>query len=96
MSLVVCNSREEFHQKVKDAEVVYGDVRADTLQVAKKLQWVQSSEAGMENMDPAMRQSPVVLTNYQRIFAARHFGNRHGHAAVSDARHRQVLHAAVL
>ena len=69
VNLVVCNSREEFHEKVKDAEVVYGDVRADTLQVAKKLQWVQSGEAGMENMDPAMRQSPVVLTNYQRIFA---------------------------
>jgi phosphoglycerate dehydrogenase-like enzyme len=69
VELAVCSSREEFNDKVKDAEVVYGDVRADTLQAAKKLQWVQSGEAGMENMDPAMRESPVVLTNYQRIFA---------------------------
>ena len=69
MDVVICGSRNEFNEKVKDAEVVYGDVRADTLQVAKNLKWVQSGEAGMENMDPAMRTSPVVLTNYQRIFA---------------------------
>jgi phosphoglycerate dehydrogenase-like enzyme len=69
LDLVICNSREEFNDRVKDAEVVYGDVRADTLQVAKKLKWVQSGEAGMEHQDPAMRDSPVVLTNYQRIFA---------------------------
>jgi phosphoglycerate dehydrogenase-like enzyme len=69
VDLVVCNSREEFNSRVKDAEVVYGDVRADTLQVAKKLKWVQSGEAGMEHQDPAMKESPVVLTNYQRVFA---------------------------
>src|ERR1043165_9140572 len=55
VDLVICNSRDEFNQKVKDAEVVYGDVRADTLQVAKNLKWVQSGEAGMENQDPAMK-----------------------------------------
>ena len=69
VDLVVCNSREEFNAKVKDAEVVYGDVRADTLQIAKNLKWVQSGEAGMEHQDPAMKDSPVVLTNYQRTFA---------------------------
>lgn len=69
VDLVICGSREEFLDKVKDAEVIYGDVRADTLAVARNLQWVQSGEAGMERMDPAMRQSPVVLTNYQRTFA---------------------------
>ncbi len=69
VDLAICASREEFNEKVKDAEVVYGDVRAETLQAAKKLQWVQSGEAGMENMDPAMRTSLVVLTNYQRVFA---------------------------
>jgi phosphoglycerate dehydrogenase-like enzyme len=69
VDLVVCSSREEFNEKVKDAEVVYGDVRADTLNLARKLKWVQSGEAGMENQDPAMNESPVVLTNYQRVFA---------------------------
>ena len=69
VELTICKSREELNEKARDAEVIYGDVRADTLQVATKLKWVQSGEAGMENMDPAMRQSPVVLTNYQRTFA---------------------------
>lgn len=69
VELTICKSRPEFNEKAKDAEVIYGDVRADTLEVATKLKWVQSGEAGMENMDPAMRQSPVVLTNYQRVFA---------------------------
>jgi phosphoglycerate dehydrogenase-like enzyme len=69
VDLVICNSREEFNEKAKDAEVIYGDVRADTLRIAKKLQWVQSGEAGMEHQDPAMKESPVILTNYQRIFA---------------------------
>jgi phosphoglycerate dehydrogenase-like enzyme len=69
VDLAICGSREEFNEKVKDAEIVYGDLRADALGAAKKLQWVQSGEAGMENMDAAMRESPVVLTNFQRIFA---------------------------
>ncbi len=69
VEIAICKSREEFAEKIKDAEVVYGDLRADTLRAAKNLKWVQSGEAGMENIDPAMRESPVVLTNYQRIFA---------------------------
>lgn len=47
---------------MKDAEVVYGDVRAETLQAAKKLQWVQSGEAGMENMDPEILHAAVLQT----------------------------------
>jgi phosphoglycerate dehydrogenase-like enzyme len=65
----ICKTREEFQQKVKNAEVVYGDVRGDTLQFASKLKWVQAGGAGMEGMDQVMRESPVVLTNYQRTFA---------------------------
>src|SRR5213594_276276 len=41
IDFTVCRSREEFEQKVKDAEVVYGDIRGDTLQFASKLKWVQ-------------------------------------------------------
>src|SRR5262245_3465153 len=48
VDLTICNSREELNEKIKDAEVAYGDLRADTLAVAKNLQWVQSGEAGME------------------------------------------------
>ena len=69
VEIVICATREEFADKVKDAEVVYGDVRGDSLQFAKKLKWVQSGAAGMESMDEVMRNSPVVLTNYARTFA---------------------------
>jgi len=50
----ICKTREEFQQKVKSAEVVYGDVRGDTLQFASKLKWVQAGGAGMEGMDQVM------------------------------------------
>jgi phosphoglycerate dehydrogenase-like enzyme len=69
VEIVMCSSREEFNKRVADAEVVYGDVRGDALQFAKKLKWVQSGGAGVENMDEVMRNSPVVLTNYARTFA---------------------------
>lgn len=69
VDITICNTREEFTQRVKEAEVVYGDVRGDTLQFASKLKWVQSGGAGVEGMDEVMRKSPVVLTNYARTFA---------------------------
>lgn len=69
VDLTICATREEFSAKTQDAEVVYGDIRGDTLQFAKKLKWVQSGAAGMEGMDDVMRNSPVVVTNYARVFA---------------------------
>jgi phosphoglycerate dehydrogenase-like enzyme len=69
VDLTVCDSAAEFREKCKDAEVVYGDPDAATLAGAAKLKWVQSREAGVEKMDPALRASPIVVTNYQRTFA---------------------------
>ncbi|MBI4875553.1 MAG: D-2-hydroxyacid dehydrogenase [Acidobacteria bacterium] len=69
VEIVLCSSREEFRAQLKDAEVVYGDVRAADLDSAPKLKWVQAGGAGMEGMDPALRKSPVVVTNYARTFA---------------------------
>lgn len=69
VDIAICGSRQEFLEKVKDAEVVYGDVRADVLLTAPKLKWVQVGHAGMEGMDPALRETPLVMTNYQRTFA---------------------------
>lgn len=69
VEIVTCATRAEFAEKVKDAEVVYGDIRGDALQFAKNLKWVQSGGAGVEGMDELMRKSPVVLTNYARTFA---------------------------
>jgi phosphoglycerate dehydrogenase-like enzyme len=69
VEIIHCKTRPEFAEKVKEAEVVYGDVRGDALQFASKLKWVQSGGAGVEGMDDVMRNSPVVLTNYATTFA---------------------------
>lgn len=69
VELVIARTPAEFAEQVKDAEVVYGDLRGDSLLLAKKLTWVQSGGAGVEGMDQTMRTSPVVLTNYARTFA---------------------------
>jgi phosphoglycerate dehydrogenase-like enzyme len=69
VEIIICKTRQEFEQRSKEAEVVYGDIRGDTLQFAKNLKWVMSGGAGVEGMDDVMRNSPVVLTNYARTFA---------------------------
>jgi phosphoglycerate dehydrogenase-like enzyme len=69
IEFTVCRTREEFHEKVKDAEVVYGDIRAEALKSASKLKWVQAGGAGLDANDPALFQSPVLLTNFAATFA---------------------------
>ncbi|MCX6635353.1 MAG: hypothetical protein NT090_09780, partial [Acidobacteria bacterium] len=69
VEIVICSTRDEFRQKLKDAEVVYGDLRGADLDYAPKLKWVQAGGAGVEGMDEVMRKSPVVMTNYARTFA---------------------------
>jgi phosphoglycerate dehydrogenase-like enzyme len=69
IEVVVCDSPAEFREKLKDAEVVFGDLDAQSLAAAAKLKWMQSREAGIEKLDPAVRAHPVVVTNYQRTFA---------------------------
>ena len=69
IDLTVCRTREEFQERVKDADVVYGDIRADALRSAPKLKWVQAGGAGLDASDPALFQSPVLLTNFAATFA---------------------------
>ena len=69
MDFIVCRTREEFDEKVKDADVVYGDVRGEALKAASKLKWVHAGGAGIEGMDRALFESPVVITNFARTFA---------------------------
>ena len=69
IEFTVCHTRDEFQQNVKEAEVVYGEIKADTLPTASKLKWVQAGGAGIEWMDRALRESPVVVTNFARTFA---------------------------
>ncbi len=69
IEFTVCRSPGEFNEKVKGAEVVYGDIRGDVLRSASRLKWVQAGGAGIEGMDAALRNSPVVVTNFARTFA---------------------------
>ncbi len=70
VEIEICKTREEFNEKSKTAEVVYGDIKGDALQFASKLKWVQAGGAGMEGtIDDVWRKSDVVLTNYARTFA---------------------------
>jgi phosphoglycerate dehydrogenase-like enzyme len=69
VDLAICKTRDEFREKLRDAEVVYGDLRGPDLDYAPNLKWVQATAAGMENLDEAMRKSPIVVTNYARTFA---------------------------
>lgn len=70
VDIVFCKTREEFRAQLKDAEVVYGDIRGAELDYAPRLKWIQAGGAGMENvLDDAHRKSPVVITNYARTFA---------------------------
>ena len=65
----MCNSREEFRSKLREADVVYNSFNGPDLDYAPRLKWFQSGGAGMEWMDDKLRQSPLLITNYARTFA---------------------------
>lgn len=65
----ICNSRDEFRQKLREAEVVYGGIRGEDLDYAPKLKWIQAGGAGVESIDDAVFRHRAVLTNYARTFA---------------------------
>lgn len=69
VEIKICSSQEEFRREVRDAEVVYGGISGADLDFAPKLKWIQSGGAGVEGLDPKIKASPVVLTNYARTFA---------------------------
>ncbi len=70
IKLKLCRSREEFHREVPQAHVIFGWFTKDDLARAQQLKWIQWGAAGVENiMWPELVNSPVVLTNMQRMFA---------------------------
>jgi len=63
-------SAAEFHREVADAHIIYGGLSREDLAVAKQLKWIQYTAAGVENiLWPELVESPVVLTNMQRVYA---------------------------
>jgi phosphoglycerate dehydrogenase-like enzyme len=69
VELIVAKTRAEFHERLPEAEVVYGGLNAAELQTARRLKWVQAGGAGVEGLAPTLADSPVVLTNFARTFA---------------------------
>lgn len=69
VEIAVAKSVEEFRTLLAQAEVVYGQLPGSDLEYAPKLNWLQWSAAGIEGMDAAIRNHPVVCTNYAGTFA---------------------------
>lgn len=69
IEIAICKTREEFQDRVKDAEVVFGDIRGEALKAAGKLKWVQAGGAGLDASDPALFASTAVVTNFAATFA---------------------------
>jgi phosphoglycerate dehydrogenase-like enzyme len=70
LELKLCPSEEEFHRGVADAHVLYGRFSRSDFAAAKQLKWIQFIAAGVESiLWPELVESPVVLTNMQRVYA---------------------------
>jgi len=66
----ICGSQDEFRREVGDAQAIYGGFSRQDLAAAKQLRWIQYAAAGVEGiLWPELVESPVVLTNMQRIYA---------------------------
>src|SRR5215472_2708128 len=63
-------SDDAFHGELADAHVIFGGFSREDFAAAKQLRWIQWGAAGVEGiMWPELVESPVVLTNMQRIYA---------------------------
>jgi len=70
IKLKLCSSRDEFHREVPSAHVIFGGFSKNDLARARQLKWIQWGAAGVEGiMWPELVNSPIVLTNMQRMFA---------------------------
>ncbi len=70
IELKSCDAPAEFRSQVADAHVIYGGFSRDDLAAARQLKWIQYTAAGVENiLWPELVESPVVLTNMQRVYA---------------------------
>jgi phosphoglycerate dehydrogenase-like enzyme len=69
IDLRMLSDRSELKHHVADAEVILGVVDSDTMLAAKKLKWVQTWAAGVENLPKELMEHSSVLTNMQRVFA---------------------------
>ncbi|MFN7921957.1 MAG: D-2-hydroxyacid dehydrogenase [Bryobacteraceae bacterium] len=69
VEIIICDTKDEFRTKLREADAVYGGLTGADLDYAPKVKWVQSGGAGVEGMDEKFKASPIVLTNYATTFA---------------------------
>jgi phosphoglycerate dehydrogenase-like enzyme len=71
LKLEQCRSIEGFHREVADAHIIFADFTREDFAAAKQLRWIQVRSAGVEEyvIWPELVESPVVLTNMQRIYS---------------------------
>ena len=70
LEIKVCGSKEEFHQEVADAHIVFGGLSREDFLAGQQLRWIQYTAAGVEGiLFPELVESPVVLTNMQRMYS---------------------------
>ena len=70
LEIKTCRSKEEFHQEVADAHIIFGGLSREDFLAARQLRWIQFTAAGVEGiLFPELVESPVVLTNMQRMYS---------------------------
>jgi phosphoglycerate dehydrogenase-like enzyme len=70
VELVVCKNEAEAVQNVAGAHASYGFLTPALFRSGKDLRWVQQQSAGVEQLMeiPELVNSPIVLTNMQRVY----------------------------
>jgi len=70
LDLTFCRDEEQFQKEVADAHVILGDFSREDLRAARQLRWIQYTSAGVDHvLYPELVDSPIVLTNMQRMFS---------------------------
>ncbi|MBZ5622614.1 MAG: D-2-hydroxyacid dehydrogenase [Acidobacteriia bacterium] len=70
VQIILPANADELNKALPDADVVFGALNAEWLAKAKRLRWLQATEAGMERvLFPELIKSDVVVTNMARMFA---------------------------
>ena len=69
VEIEIAGAREEFRAHLGGADVIYGMPNGEDLSHAPNLKWIQWGAAGIDSMDPAVKASPIPVTNMARVFA---------------------------
>ena len=64
------NGDDEFRRELADADAIFGGLSREEFAAARELKWIQYTAAGVEGiLWPELVESPVVLTNMQRMYS---------------------------